>query len=209
MFDKTSQDNPITADRTLSTLRRCAFSLFGRYGYEGVSVGDIAKQANLSKGALYWHYSGKEALYLDCLGSLHDIFREDIFLPMSLGATGMDGIMAMFDGILRLFTDPRIQDGIAGFWIIPDTPETLSLVQAQQNFQVQAQAVIEATLRRAIAEGSIDVPDDVTQLSRAVMTLVEACLLPMRRLSTEELRAQLSAMARILLRAYATRTPAL
>ena len=78
-------------------------------------------------------------------------------------------------------------------------------MQAQQNFQVQSQAVIEATLRRAIAEGSIDVPDDVTQLSRAVMTLVEACLLPMRRLSTEELRAQLSAMARILLRAYARR----
>jgi AcrR family transcriptional regulator len=208
VFDQTSQENPSTSDRTLTNLRRCAFSLFGRYGYEGVSVGDIAKQANLSKGALYWHYSGKEALYLDCLGLLHEIFREDIFLPMSLGATGMDGIMAMFDGILRLFTDPRVQDGIAGFWIIPDTPETLSLVQAQQSFQAQCRAVIEATLRRAIEERSLDVPDDVPQLSHAVMSLVEACLLPMRRLSAEELRAQLTTMARILLRAYATRTPA-
>ena len=38
---------------TLREIREAAFNLFGRYGYDGVSVGDIAHAAKLSKGALY------------------------------------------------------------------------------------------------------------------------------------------------------------
>ena len=36
-------------------------------------------RAGLSKGALYWHYDGKEALYLDCLQRLHALFDHYIF----------------------------------------------------------------------------------------------------------------------------------
>src|SRR5690349_14260102 len=52
---------------TLQAIRDEAFTLFGRYGYDGVSIGDIAKAAKLTKGALYWHFHGKDELYLECL----------------------------------------------------------------------------------------------------------------------------------------------
>src|SRR3546814_8131092 len=44
---------------TIKAIADRAFELFGRYGYEGVSIGDIAKAAKLSKGALYWHLDRK------------------------------------------------------------------------------------------------------------------------------------------------------
>lgn len=194
-------------DDTLASLRQQAFGLFGRYGYEGVSVGEIARRARLSKGALYWHFAGKEALYLDCLMRLHGIFREDVFEPMEKTATGLEGIVSMFRGILALFTDPRIEGGIAGFWIIPDTAETASLLAAQRSFEADSRRVIEATLQRAINEGDMDLAGELEDFSRALISLIEACLLPMRHLELEELRAQLGVLARTLLRAYA-RNPA-
>ena len=68
---------------TLKAIREHAFVLFGRFGYEGVSIGDIAKAAKLSKSALYWHFENKEKLYLDCLRQLHAIFNQYIFEPMA------------------------------------------------------------------------------------------------------------------------------
>ena len=136
---------------TLGTLRAHAFELFGRFGYEGVSIGDIAKGAKLSKGALYWHFPGKEALYLDCLKRLHGIFNEDVFEPMRQSTDGALGIVIMFQGLVRLFADTRIQHGVAGYWLIPSTPETAELIAAQRSFESESQKAIADALRRGVA----------------------------------------------------------
>ncbi|HVT35178.1 MAG TPA: TetR/AcrR family transcriptional regulator, partial [Nevskiaceae bacterium] len=67
---------------TSRALQDCAFEMFGRCGYEGVSIGDIAATTKLSKGALYWHFRGKEELYLACQARLHALFNDYIFDPM-------------------------------------------------------------------------------------------------------------------------------
>ena len=194
-------------DDTLANLRLHAFELFGRYGYEGVSVGDIAKRAKLSKGALYWHFDGKQALYLDCLKRLHAIFMEDVFLPMAAAPTGIAGVIGMFQGLMAFFADSRISGGISGFWIIPDATETAALLAAHRQFEADSRRLIEQTLMRAMAEGQLDLGSELEDLSRALISLIEACLLPMRHLSSEELRSQLGVLARTMLRAYA-RDPA-
>ena len=40
-----------------------AANLITRYGYEKTTVSDIAREAGISKGAIYLHYSSKEALF--------------------------------------------------------------------------------------------------------------------------------------------------
>lgn len=39
-----------------------AIDLFSQYGYDGTSIRQIAKAAELTEGALYRHYTGKEAI---------------------------------------------------------------------------------------------------------------------------------------------------
>jgi len=41
-----------------------AFACFTAHGYHGTSIDDIAERAGLSKGAIYWHFSGKRELFL-------------------------------------------------------------------------------------------------------------------------------------------------
>lgn len=48
-----------TRERILDVAKTC----FARYGFNGTSVDRIARQAGVSKGALYWHFPGKFEIY--------------------------------------------------------------------------------------------------------------------------------------------------
>lgn len=189
---------------TLGTLKSEAFALFGRYGYEGVSIGDIAKRARLSKGALYWHFEGKEALYLQCLQRLHGIFNEDVFDPMRNAPDGATGMVLMFRGLLRLFSDPRLQKGVAGYWLIPDTEETAGILAQQRAFEHASKEVIAECLRKGVAAKQFDLGDDLDDMARAIISIIEAIVLPMRHQTPEEIGPQVGVLARTLFRAYAS-----
>jgi len=188
---------------TLGTLKAEAFELFGRYGYEGVSIGDISKRAHLSKGALYWHYDGKAALYLDCLKHLHSIFNEDVFEPMRDATDGASGMVRMFHGLMRLFSDPRLQKGVAGYWLIPSTPETAVIFKAQRDFENASREIIAGSLRKGVAAGQFTLGDDLDDMAQAIISIIEAIILPMRHQTPEEIRPQIGVLARTLFKAYA------
>ncbi len=188
---------------TLKVIGDCAFELFGRYGYEGVSIGDIAAAAKLSKGALYWHFQGKEALYLDCLKRLHTIFDSYIFDVIRAEPDPVKAVVALFGGLSRLLQDPRIEKGIGGYWLIPDTPETIHILTAQRSFEAAAIEVLHDALKRGQQQGSMDLGGDLDDMARAIISLVEACVLPLRHLTRDEVNRQLRVLARTLFRAYA------
>lgn len=187
---------------TLKAIRDRAFDLFGRYGYDGVSIGDIAAAARLSKGALYWHYAGKEALYLDCLKRLHALFDDYIFEPMQREAAPERAVLALFTGVARLLQDRLVENGIAGFWLVPAGPETVALEAAQRAFEHSAMKVIEDALRRGVEAGRFDLGGDLEEMSRAMISVVEAVVLPLRHQTPDEVRRTLGVLARTLFRAY-------
>lgn len=192
---------------TLKAIQDSAFELFARYGYDGVSIGDIARATGLSKGALYWHYTGKEALYLDCLQRLHALFDLYIFTPMSDEADGARAVLALFHGLEKLLGDPRVLNGVAGYWLVPSGPETLELSGAQRAFEQRSWKVIEAALRRGVEQGQFDLGGDLEEFARAVMSLGEAVILPLRHQTPDEVRQILGVLARTLFRAYARQAP--
>ena len=185
-------------------VREHAFALFGRHGYEGVSIGDIARAARLSKGALYWQFDSKEQLYLDCQRQLHAIFNEYIFDPMRRETDGVTRILALFTGLGRLLRDPRVTQGVAGYWLMPSRPETARILAAQRAFDAACVETMRETLRLGVAQGRFDYKDDLDEMARAIIALVEAVILPMRQQSAEEVTRILGVLARSLFRAYAT-----
>lgn len=187
---------------TRKAIKDGAFDLFGRYGYDGVSIGDIATAASLSRGALYWHYASKEALYLDCLNRLHALFDTFIFSPMKSDPDPVQGVLALFSGIARLLQEPLVENGIAGFWLVPAGPETVVLEAAQRAFELRSKQVIQDVLAGGIAQGRFDLGDDLEDMSRAIISVVEAVVLPLRHQTREEVRRTLGVLARTLFRAY-------
>lgn len=64
---------------TKAKIERAALMLFAEHGVDGVSTKQIAKQAGISEGAIYRHFSGKEdlarVLMLAIHGRLTDMIR--------------------------------------------------------------------------------------------------------------------------------------
>ncbi len=46
--------------------------LFSEYSYLGVSMSDIAKKLNITKAALYYHFTGKTEIYKRVLDKVFD-----------------------------------------------------------------------------------------------------------------------------------------
>jgi len=189
---------------TLQAIRQHAFALFGRFGYEGVSIGSIAKAAKLSKGALYWHFENKEKLYLDCLGQLHAIFNAYVFDPMRAQTDGVARTLAVFTGLGRLLLDPRVTTGIGGYWLMPSRPETAHIQKAQRAFDAASFETMRETLRLGVEQGRFDYKGDLDEMARAIIALVEAVVLPLRHQTPDEVHRILGVLARSLFRAYAT-----
>jgi len=56
-----------------------ARQLFSKFSYLGVSMGDIAKKLNITKAALYYHFTGKKEIYEKVL--------DNVFNDLSLSIT--------------------------------------------------------------------------------------------------------------------------
>ena len=54
-------------DATKATIVRAARRLFNRYGFDGVSVGQIMAEAGLTHGGFYRHFDSKSDLYAEAL----------------------------------------------------------------------------------------------------------------------------------------------
>ncbi|MBC9727481.1 ScbR family autoregulator-binding transcription factor [Streptomyces sp. TRM68367] len=52
----------LRAEQTRSTIITAAADLFDRHGYESTSLSDIVEHAQVTKGALYFHFAAKEDL---------------------------------------------------------------------------------------------------------------------------------------------------
>jgi len=63
---------------TRASLLKAARKIFGRRGYNAASLDEIAEEAGLSKGALYYNFAGKGELFLALLDERMDDRIQDI-----------------------------------------------------------------------------------------------------------------------------------
>ncbi|VFQ46809.1 TetR family transcriptional regulator [Desulfoluna butyratoxydans] len=62
MARKTKED----AEKTRLGIMDAALTLFDLKGYSRTTLGDIADEAGVSRGAIYWHFQGKEDILAQC-----------------------------------------------------------------------------------------------------------------------------------------------
>ncbi|SEP09841.1 transcriptional regulator, TetR family [Aquisalimonas asiatica] len=189
--------------QTRDTVRDAAFRLFGRHGYDGVSIDTIARAVGLSKGALYWHFDGKEALFRECLEGLESLFDEHIIAPMQAAATPREQLDTFFRGVSALAEDERIADGIAGYWQEPYNSAVNRVFREQLGRQEDKlrQLLQQCLAGLARERGERSVADLETR-SETLMTLMEAVLLPLRRRNPAARGAIIGELRDTVLKAY-------
>ncbi len=188
---------------TLQAIRNAAFRLFGRHGFDGVSVDMVAKSAGITKAALYWHYRGKEALYTDCLTQLHALFQTHVFARILQEKAPDEQLLALFRGAVSLLRDRQIREGVAGYWLEASTAELPEARKLQKRFEDAAAKLIAGIIERGIKQGRFDFDIPAAEMAQAIIAILEAIILPLRRLSNAQSIRLVATLGHSFFRAYA------
>ena len=72
--EKSATKRTLRAQGTRRTIFDNAVELFARYGYEKVTVDDIAARSGVSKGAFYHHFPTKESILVEQFDKIDDAY---------------------------------------------------------------------------------------------------------------------------------------
>ncbi|MGC5034853.1 MULTISPECIES: ScbR family autoregulator-binding transcription factor [unclassified Streptomyces] len=103
----------LRAEQTRSTIITAAADLFDRRGYESTSLSDIVEHAQVTKGALYFHFAAKEDLAHAILELQSHTARRLSAETDQRGYTSLEALMRLTFGITRMSVeDPVLRAGL-------------------------------------------------------------------------------------------------
>ena len=167
------------SEETRRHLLEAALKRFANYGYTAASVDDICQDAGVSKGAFYYHFPGKQAVFLALLeiwlttvdASLETARQPSVPSTLLGMAEKLPEILVSADGRLPMFLE---------FWLQASRDETIW--QATNAPYQRYQQYFAALVEQGIAEGSFRPVDSQAAaqmiVSLAVGTFLQALLDP-------------------------------
>ena len=121
-----------------------AMRAFARGGFHGTTIDDIAREAGLSKGAVYWHFEGKRELFFALVDQLLGDFEGEL-APPDPTLTGRERLERMVNAALSVDVGaPGMAELQAEFMSLatrdPELRERL-LASAQGSIQLVVDAI--------------------------------------------------------------------
>lgn len=64
------------AEQTREEIFRAGIKVFARKGYAAATLTDVAKEAGVTRGAIYWHFKSKADFFVETTKRLHSFYEE-------------------------------------------------------------------------------------------------------------------------------------
>src|SRR5580692_1634162 len=94
---------------TRGQLIEVATRLFAEHGYEGTSIEAVLSAAGVSRGALYHHFAGKEALFEAVVAAVSDQVTAELAVAVEGSTDPVDALRTAALAWISLAADPVIQ----------------------------------------------------------------------------------------------------
>ncbi len=137
-------------ETTRGELIAIARRLFAGRGYEGTSIEDVLREANVSRGALYHHFDGKKALFAAVLEAVENDVAQAIGKVAARSTNPVAAFRAGCDAWLKLARDPVVRQ-IA----LIDAPAVVGWQQWRAVDERYAFGLLKAGLRAAADAGKV------------------------------------------------------
>jgi TetR/AcrR family transcriptional regulator, transcriptional repressor for nem operon len=165
------------AGTTRQRLIAAASRQFARRSYSMVSLDDILAEAELTKGAMYFHFPSKQALALAIIDDLSEMSRTAVTELLAHRMSGLETLVDFF--YLRAVQDTQYELARAGVRLL----ETLDDTTAVPSTLWQSWIEFVTTLtQKAIAEGDFINQYDPEDIAKILVAL----WVGMRRISDPE-----------------------
>ena len=133
-----------------------ALRVFSRKGYHDASVDEIADESHTSKGGVYFHFPGKEAIFLHLLDRTTTRLRKKIDASMAEHDDPIAKADAALLAVLRTFSNHR---GLARLFMVEALGAGREFHQRMADIRGEFAAIIQHHLDDAVAQGIIEPVD--------------------------------------------------
>jgi len=144
-MDQTKQD--LRKDQILDA----ALTVLVQNGYEGSRMDDVVSESQLSKGAIYWYYKSKKAMYLDLVNFWVIRYSATINHLVENDQAAPDQLKSLFNYFIDQYeSDPDPFIALTEFW---------SMAQKDDDFRAKLQKVYSQfleVLENIVAKGLKD-----------------------------------------------------
>jgi AcrR family transcriptional regulator len=97
-------------DETRERILKHAMAIASEVGFEGLSIGELAKAADMSKSGLFAHFDSKEDLQLQALATARSSFVDNVISVALREPRGEPRIRALFENWLK-WEEGRVTPG--------------------------------------------------------------------------------------------------
>ncbi|MEE9278379.1 MAG: TetR/AcrR family transcriptional regulator [Dehalococcoidia bacterium] len=151
---------------------RAAATVIARRGYRAAAVDEIAREARTSKGGIYFHFAGKEAILLALLDHAAALLRRKVEAAIALEREPVACADAALRVLLQTLAKHRSLARVLTIEALAAGPQVAARVTAIQD---EFAALIEEQLDLAVADGTID-PIDTRVVAQAWMGLLHGVI---------------------------------
>lgn len=177
---------------------RAAASVISRRGYQDAAVEEIAREADTSKGGVYFHFPGKEAILLALLDHTASLLRGKVEEAIAAESDPVARADAALLVLLRTMAKHRT---LARVFAVEAAGAGRQFNDRVVAIQDEFAELIRAQLDEAVAAGAIE-PVDTTIVAQAWMGALDAVLVRFvmsrgsgdQRRSLDEIHETLSSM---------------
>jgi AcrR family transcriptional regulator len=153
-------------------LLSAALRAFARRGYREASVDDIAADAGYSKGALYWHFSGKEELLTALLEERIDAPMRDRFALLASAPPERDMSVEASREFARMLSEAReVLLLEREYWSLAIRDPELRARYCERQKELR-DALAAGMVARARHLGTPDLTMPADDVARIVMTII-------------------------------------
>jgi AcrR family transcriptional regulator len=160
---------------TREQLIAIATGLFTARGYEDTSIEAVLQESDVSRGALYHHFKGKEALFEAVLESVEYMVTAKLFAATQGAPDAVAGLHAGGMAWIELATDPVVQR-VA----LIDAPSVLGWAHWREIEERHSLGLLKGALRNVADEGLL-APELVTPFAHMLLAAMSEIALLVAR----------------------------
>jgi len=150
------------ADNTRHRLIAAASHQFGHRSYSMVSLDDILAEAELTKGAMYFHFPSKQALAMAIIDDLNEMSRAAVAELLARQMSGLESLIDLFN--LLAIQDSQSEVARAGVRLIETLDNTTILPTTVWQSWIE---FVTSLVQKAVTEGDVvgdRNPEDIGKL---------------------------------------------
>lgn len=162
-------------ERTRRTILEAAVDIASAEGLEGLTIGRLATELEMSKSGLFAHFGSKEELQLACVDAAREIFQREVIHPALRAPRGIARLRALCEtwisyGERKVFRGGCFFDAAATEFDGRPGPVRDRIAENWRDWL----AMLEAAARKAQQAGELDPGADPAQVAYELNALVTA-----------------------------------